>query len=107
LVEKALNTSSGLVRSDATSAIQRVALNRRGTQVVFDTLETKLFEITWNIGGGAVNPVQNIVSSLTSSLSSQDELDRVKEINLITKLILSCMQILYRNYTGIIGITKL
>ncbi|XP_021952753.1 aminopeptidase N [Folsomia candida] len=77
LIEKAMNTSSSLVRSDAVTAIQRVAMNKLGKPLVFTLLETRLAEVIATLGEGSLNPVERIVSTLVASLTSQADFNRL------------------------------
>lgn len=73
-----MNTSSSLVRSDAVTAIQRVAMNKLGKPLVFTLLETRLAEVIATLGEGSLNPVERIVSTLVASLTSQADFNRVR-----------------------------
>lgn len=76
-MDEALSSSSTLPRSDATTAIQRVAMNQQyGKKLVFTLLEQRLEEIISNINGG-LNPIASIVGTLSTYINSQEDRNRV------------------------------
>lgn len=72
-----LDTNSQLVRSHALSVIQRVAMNKQGRRLVIQFLKDQVDRIISILGSGSPSPVSSILSSLSSYVSTQEELDEV------------------------------
>ncbi|OXA58220.1 Aminopeptidase N [Folsomia candida] len=77
LLGMTLDTNSQLVRSHALSVIQRVAMNKQGRRLVIQFLKDQVDRIISILGSGSPSPVSSILSSLSSYVSTQEELDEV------------------------------
>jgi len=76
LLDKTLDVSSGIHPSHAVIAIQRVAMNTAGRDLVLNFLQINLQKIITVIGNG-VSPVQSIVTTLASNVATQGGLDKL------------------------------
>ncbi|XP_021948034.1 aminopeptidase Ey [Folsomia candida] len=77
LLNAILTQGSGIALDHRLPLIQRIAMNSIGRSLVITFLNTRLDDIISQLGGGSASVVLNILSSLSSQLSTQEELDRV------------------------------
>ncbi|CAL8126796.1 unnamed protein product [Orchesella dallaii] len=78
LLNKTLDSTSGLTAEDASSVLTKVTASALGRTVILDFLSENLEDVINVIGNGNLQPISRIFGTLRSYLSTQAQLDQLQ-----------------------------
>ncbi|ODN05327.1 Aminopeptidase N [Orchesella cincta] len=78
LLNKTLNSTSGIKPDDAASVLVKVSSNAVGRTVILDFLSDHFEDVINVIGSGGPQPIAQVLGTLRNYFSTQDQLDQVE-----------------------------